>query len=209
MCLFRSVKLRTTVASVLSACRVRLKHASDPYDSIYGACRVKAPDRGARRCWFYAACFGALIFSVHGAGAEALQFVNPDLQIGAVTADTNVPVMFVLTNRSDKTVKIADADSSCRCTSLEKSPEEIPAHGSGAFEWTFSSSRATGEVTQVVEVDTTDGQIIIGEFHVTVGPPVETAALQVSTNSITPPAAHNLAAGLGATNAAARPDTPK
>jgi hypothetical protein len=149
--------------------------------------------------------FGTLIFSVHGAGAEALQFVNPDLQIGAVTADTNVPVMFMLTNRSDKAVKIADADSSCRCTSLEKSPEEIPAHGSGAFEWTFNSSRATGEVTQVVEVDTTDGQIIIGQFHATVGPPVETAALQVSTNTITPPATMRKGAISGPGPAAAGP----
>jgi hypothetical protein len=167
--LFRSVKLRATIASVLSA------------------------------------GFGTLIFSVHGAGVEALQFVNPDLQIGAVTADTNVPVMFMLTNRSDKAVKIADADSSCRCTSLEKSPEEIPAHGSGAFEWTFNSSRATGEVTQVVEVDTTDGQIIIGQFHATVGPPVETAALQVSTNTITPPATMRKGAISGPGPAAAGP----
>jgi len=156
---------------------------------------------------FLSACFGALILTAHGAGAEALQFVNSDLQIGAVTADTNVPVTFVLTNRSDKAVKIAGADSSCRCTSLQKSPEEIPAHGSGAFEWTFNSSRATGAVTQVVEVDATDGQIIIGQFHATVEPPVETAALHVSTNTITPPAAYNLATGLDATNAAGRPAT--
>jgi hypothetical protein len=122
-------------------------------------------------------------------GGEALQFENPDLQIGAVTADQDVPVTFVLTNRSDKAVKIADADASCRCTSLQKSPEEIPAHSNGAFEWTFNSPRATGEVTQTVEINTSDGQTITGQFHATVEPPVVTVALHVSTNTITPPAA--------------------
>jgi Glycosyl hydrolases family 43/Protein of unknown function (DUF1573) len=128
-------------------------------------------------------CFGALIFCAHGAETEALQFVNPDLQLGAVAADQNVPVTFVLTNRSDKAVKIANVDTSCRCTSVQKAPDEIPAHGSGAVELNFNSSRSDGSVTQSVVVETAGGQILTAQFSATVGPAVETV---VKTNASDP-----------------------
>jgi beta-xylosidase len=114
-------------------------------------------------------CFGALIFCAHGAETETLQFVNPDLQLGAVAADQDVPVTFVLTNCSDKAVKIANVDTSCRCTSVQKAPDEIPAHGSGAVELNFNSSRSDGSVTQSVTVETVGGQIFTGQFSATVG----------------------------------------
>ena len=72
------------------------------------------------------ASFGALIFGVHAAETDALQFVNPDLHLGAITNDQDVSVTFVLTNRSDKVVKIVSADTSCHCTWVLKAPAEIP-----------------------------------------------------------------------------------
>jgi beta-xylosidase len=108
-------------------------------------------------------------FSVHAAETNALQFVNPDLQLGALTNGQEVSVTFVLTNRSDQAAKIASVDTSCRCTSVQKSPAEISAHGSGAVEVNFNSSRSDGSVTQSVTVETADGQIITGQFSAAVG----------------------------------------
>jgi len=124
------------------------------------------------------ASFGGFLFSIHAAETGALQFINPDLQLGALTNGQNVPVTFMLTNRSDKVVKISDVDASCRCTSVQKSPDEIPAHGGGAVELNFNSSRSDGQVTQSVMVETADGQIITGQFSASVGsvPAAETIA---------------------------------
>jgi beta-xylosidase len=108
-------------------------------------------------------------FNVHAAETNALRFVNPDLQLGALTNGQDVTVAFVLTNCSDTAVKIAGVDTSCRCTSVQKSPAEIPAHGSGAVEVDFNSSHSDGSVTQSVTVETADGQIIAGQFSATVG----------------------------------------
>jgi hypothetical protein len=119
------------------------------------------------------------ILDVRGAETEPLQFVNPDVQLGAVAFGKDFPVTFVLTNRSDKPVKIVGVDTSCHCTSVEKSPGEISAHGSGKVELNFNSSRADGPVTQSVVIETGGGQIITGQFQATVG----TAA----TNSVAPP----------------------
>jgi arabinan endo-1,5-alpha-L-arabinosidase len=126
---------------------------------------------------------GGLTFSVHGAETNALQFINPDLQLGALTNGQDVPVTFMLTNRSDQAVKIANLDISCHCTSVLKSPDEIPAHGSGAVELNFNSSRSDGSVTQSVVVETAGGQILTAQFSATVGPAVETV---VKTNASDP-----------------------
>src|ERR1017187_7578980 len=115
------------------------------------------------------ACFGASILNIHGVEAGAVEFVNSDLQLGALTNGQIVSVTFMLTNSSDKAVKIANVDASCRCTSVQKSPGEISAHGSGAVELNFDSSRSDGHVTQSVLVETTDGQIITGQFSASVG----------------------------------------
>ena len=109
-------------------------------------------------------------FNVHAAETNVLQFVNPDLQLGALTNGQEVSVTFVLTNCSETAVKIAGVDTSCRCTSVQKSPAEIPAHGSGAVEVNFNSSRSDGSVTQSVTVETAGGQILAAQFSATVGP---------------------------------------
>jgi beta-xylosidase len=114
------------------------------------------------------ASLGAVIFNVRAAETGALQFVQPDLPLGALTNGQEVSVTFVLTNGTDKVVKIATVDPSCHCTSVEKSPDEIPAHGSGAVELIFNSSRSDGPVTQSIVVETTDGQILTAQFSATV-----------------------------------------
>jgi beta-xylosidase len=115
----------------------------------------------------FASC-GGFISIVYAAEAGALQFVNSDQQLGTLTNGQDVPVKFVLTNRSDKVVKIVSVDASCHCTSVEKSPDEIPAHGSETVDVNFNSSRSDGPVTQSVVVETGDGQILTGQFSTTV-----------------------------------------
>ena len=124
-----------------------------------------------RRAILAAAFFagvGGLFSGIHAAEPDALQFMNPDLPLGALTNGQDVSMIFVLTNRSDQAVKITGVDTSCRCTSVQKSPDEIPAHGSGAVELLFNSSRADGSVAQSVVVETADGQILTAEFSATV-----------------------------------------
>ena len=112
---------------------------------------------------------GGFILNVHAADAGALQFVNSDLQLGALTNGQDVDVTFVLTNSSDKAVKIDNVDTSCRCTSVQKSPDEIPAHSGSAVVVNFNSSRSDGSVTQSVVVETADGQMLTAQFSATVG----------------------------------------
>jgi len=116
------------------------------------------------------ASLSGLIFSIHAAEAGALQFVQPDLEMGALTNGQDVSMTFVLTNRSDKIVKIVNVDTTCHCASVQKSPDEIPAHGSGAVELNFNSSRSDGPVTQSVVMETADGQMLTAQFSATVGP---------------------------------------
>ena len=115
------------------------------------------------------ASLSGLIFTIHAAEAGALQFVQPDLQLGALTNGQVVSITFELTNRSDRAVKIANVDTSCHCTSVQKSPDEIPAHGSGVVELNFNSSRSDGPVTQSVVMETAYGQILTAQFSATVG----------------------------------------
>jgi len=77
---------------------------------------------------------GGSLFNVRAVETGALQFISSDLQLGALTNGQNVSMTFVLTNRSDKIVKIVSVDTTCHCTSVLKSPSEISAHGSGAVE---------------------------------------------------------------------------
>ena len=125
---------------------------------------------------------GGMNFIVRGAEGDGLQFVNADLQLGALTNDQDVSMTFVLTNCSDKAVKISNVDTSCRCTSVEKAPDEIPAHGSSALAVNFNSSRSDGWVTQSVEVETADGQMVEAQFSATVraGPAAAAIAPWVS-----------------------------
>ncbi len=123
------------------------------------------------------ASLGGFIFNVHAADAAALQFVNSDLQLGVLTNGQDVSMTFALTNTSDKVVKISNVDTSCHCTSVEKSPDEIPAHGNGAMEVNFNLSRSDGPVTQSIVVETADGQILTGQFSATVGSMPTAAAI--------------------------------
>jgi beta-xylosidase len=125
----------------------------------------------------FLASLGGFSFNVRAAETGALQFVQADLQLGALTNGQDVTMTFVLTNRSDKTVAIANVDTTCRCTSVQKSPTEIPAHGGGAMEVDFNSSRSDGPVTQSVMVETADGQILSAQFSATVGSAAATAAI--------------------------------
>jgi beta-xylosidase len=108
------------------------------------------------------------ISSLRGADASALQFLNPEMQLGALGGDQDVPVTFVLSNRSGKVVKIVNVDTSCRCTSVLKSPAEIPAHGGGVVDVNFNSSRSDGFVNQSVTLETDAGQILTGQFYASV-----------------------------------------
>jgi len=112
-----------------------------------------------------AAGMGASIEAVRAGDADGLQFIQPELQLGLLPYDQDFPFTFELTNRSDKAVLIANVGTSCHCTSVQKSPEVIAAHGGAALEINFNTSRADGPVTQDVVVETADGQIITGEFH--------------------------------------------
>jgi len=112
-----------------------------------------------------AAGIGAAHESVRAAGADALQFIQPELELGTVPYDQDFPLTFELTNRSDQAVKLTNVDTSCHCTSAQKSPDVVPAHGHAALEINFNTSRADGPVTQDVVVETADGQTLTGEFH--------------------------------------------
>lgn len=118
-------------------------------------------------------CPGALIIKVPAADTNALQFVNPEVRLGALTHGQEVSISFTLTftlaNSSDQAVKIAGTDTGCHCTPVQKAPDEIPAHGTGSVEVNFNSSRSDGQVVQTVIVETAGGQIITAQFYATVG----------------------------------------
>ena len=118
---------------------------------------------------------GLGIFRLQGADADALQFVDPEKQLGELRGDQDVPVTFLLTNRSDKAVKIVSADTSCHCTWVLKAPAEIPAHGSGAVDLNFNSARADGDVSQTLFVQTADGQFLTGQLYASVTHPADAA----------------------------------
>jgi len=131
---------------------------------------------GARIAVLLAVCFGATVVEVHGADTNALRFINPEVQLGALTNGQDVPLTFVLTNASDQAVKISGVETSCHCTSVEKYPDVIAAHGSGAVEINFNTSRSDGPVAQTVLVETADGTTIAAEFQASVAARLEPAA---------------------------------
>jgi len=121
------------------------------------------------------ASLAGLAFSVHAAETNALEFVQPELDLGTVTNGQTVTVSFVLTNRSDKAVKIVNVSTSCHCTVVEKSPDEIAAHGSGTVESSFNPSRDYGSVSQSVIVEAANGQVFSAEFSADIAPPAAIA----------------------------------
>jgi hypothetical protein len=127
---------------------------------------------------------GFLSFHLQAAGADALQFLNQDLDLGALTNGQTVAVTFVLTNRSDQTARLTDAEASCRCTSLQSFPEAIPPHSRRDVVWIFNSLRSTGEVTQTVEISSADGQTLIGQFSASVAPPASPVIPEAPTNAV-------------------------
>ena len=117
------------------------------------------------------ASLATLVFSSRAVETNALEFVQPELDLGTVTNGQIVSVSFVLTNRSDKAVKIVNVSTSCHCTVVEKSPDEIAAHGSGTVESSFNASRDYGSVSQSVIVEAGNGQIFSAEFSADIVPP--------------------------------------
>lgn len=112
-----------------------------------------------------------LVFSIHAAETNALEFVQPELDLGTITNGQTVSVSFVLTNHSDKAVKIVNVSTSCHCTVVEKSPDEIAAHGSGTVESSFNPARDYGSVSQSVIVEAANGQVFSAEFSADIVPP--------------------------------------
>ena len=143
----------------------------------------------SRAAAIFLVCLG--ISKLQGADADALQFVNPEVQLGALGGNQDVPITFVLTNRSDKVVKIVSTDTSCHCTWVLKSPAEIPAHGGGTVDVNFNSSRADGDVTQTLFVETADGQVLTGQLYASVTHQMDAtnSAPQTVTNSTVKPSA--------------------
>ena len=119
--------------------------------------------------WFAViAALGLWATEVRGAGTNALEFISSEVQLGIITNSLEVPVSFELTNRSDRAIKITYTGTSCPCTSVVKSPEEIAAHSHAAVELKFNPTHGKGFVTQSVQVETADGQILEAQFSGTV-----------------------------------------
>ena len=115
--------------------------------------------------WLLAAGMVAGRVAVRAADADALQFIQPEFQLGTVPYDQDVPLTFELTNRSDRAVTITYAGATCHCTTVAESPDMVPAHGRVALEVVFNTSRDDGPVTQDIVVETADGQTLTGEFN--------------------------------------------
>jgi hypothetical protein len=116
-----------------------------------------------------------MVYSSRAAETNALEFVQPELDLGTVTNGQIVSVSFVMTNHSNKAVKIVNVSTSCHCTVVEKSPDEIAAHGSGAVESSFNPSRDYGSVSQSVIVEAANGQVFSAEFSADIVPSAATA----------------------------------
>jgi hypothetical protein len=111
---------------------------------------------------FCCAVFG--LPGIHAAHGDPWYFIDSDISLGRMTRDQTAPVTFKIKNNTDKPLKIISAEASCRCSTLEDSPEEIPAHGVGTFKWVFSAARSEGVVTETVTVEAADGRAIFGTF---------------------------------------------
>ena len=88
-----------------------------------------------------------------------------------MTRDQTAAVTFKIKNNTDKPLKIISAEASCRCSTLEEEPDEIPAHGVGSFKWIFSAARSEGTVSETVTVEAADGRAIFGTFSALVEEP--------------------------------------
>ena len=110
------------------------------------------------------ACAGLRVTGSDAIGQNAWYFINPFVSLGTLTKDQAVPVKFELKNNTDRRIKIVSAEGSCRCTSLDSAPDEIPAHGIGTFQFTFNASRSEGAVTHIVTVQSGDGTTLDGTF---------------------------------------------
>ena len=81
-----------------------------------------------------------------------------------MTEDQTKLVTFEIKNETDTPIKIASAEGSCRCTELQSAPNQIPAHGIGAFTFLYSAARSEGAMTHGVTVEAEDGRTIDGTF---------------------------------------------
>ena len=126
-----------------------------------------------------------LVCTIHAAETNALEFVQPELDLGTVTNGQTVSVSFMLTNHSDKAVKIVNVSTSCHCTVVGKSPDEIAAHGSGTVESSFNPSRDYGSVSQSVIVEASNGQVFSAEFSADLVPSATIAPQAPAGNSAT------------------------
>ena len=124
------------------------------------------------RCAVCVLCLAAVDLAARGADTNELEFIQSERQLGTFTNAVDVPVTFVLTNRSDRTVKITFSGTTCHCTTVANAPDEIRAHGTGKVELNFMPSLASGEVTQAVEIETDAKQILGAQFTANVELPV-------------------------------------
>jgi hypothetical protein len=105
------------------------------------------------------------IATLQGAETNAVRFLNPNVSLGNVSADQDVPLTFVLTNGSARSIKIVNTDTSCRCVSVLNAPAEIAAHAVGNFELSFSPARSSGPVTRILTVELEGGPAMTGEIN--------------------------------------------
>jgi hypothetical protein len=111
------------------------------------------------------------LFGVQEAHGDPWYFIDSDISLGRMTRDQSAPVIFKIKNNTDKPLKIISAEASCRCSTLEDSPDEIPAHRVGTFKWVFSAARSEGVVNETVTVEAADGRAIFGTFSADVVKP--------------------------------------
>jgi hypothetical protein len=118
-----------------------------------------------------AICGGLWFLRVQAVKENPWHFVNSEISLGTMTRDQAKPVTFEIKNETGMPIKIASAEGSCRCTSLQSAPDEIPAHGIGSFTFLFSAARFQGPVTHTVTVEAEDGRTIDGTFSAFVKEP--------------------------------------
>jgi hypothetical protein len=116
--------------------------------------------------------FGLWILRVQTAERDPWHFVVSEIVLGTMTTDQEKPVTFDIKNETDTPIKIASAEGSCRCTTLDSAPDEIPAHGIGSVRFLFNAARSEGAVTNSVTIEAGDGRTLEGTFSAFVKQPL-------------------------------------
>jgi hypothetical protein len=91
-----------------------------------------------------------------GSGAPRLKFKETSWDFGKIKQGEIVSHEFVFTNEGDDTLKIERVASSCGCTAVLVSDQEIPARKQGKVEVKFNSQGYGGNITKVIYVFSND-----------------------------------------------------